>query len=409
MTQLQTLLGETGAKYAIWGGLGLAALIVLLLLIVVIRRIFGSSFNMNGTADRRNRPPRLGVNDFFNLDRHGRRLVIVRRDNVEHLVLIGGPNDLLIEQNIIRGLRPELPVVDNASRPTVSSRATDQPIMEAQVQATAPAIKVAPAAPQKIDPVAEQPNPTIVKPSFVAQPAPTIMTAPIVQITKPVLPVPEPAIEKIIQAPEVKPVQEPVIQRPDTLTAEMRDTPVEIPAIIAEKPVAPAVPQVLTEPPAPPTPLAILVPEATAAIPATPQSAEVQAEPVRRTPLSAFGDVTRRLEDALRRPVGTGLPTAPAPRSDAPKVMPAPDRPQQAPVTKAVLPRFSPVVEPPVPTVPVAPPATRQPNLPAEPAPAKAPPADPVAKLEAMKGDDLVLDLEQEMARLLGRTPGGGS
>jgi hypothetical protein len=31
-----------------------------------------------------------------------RRLVLVRRDNVEHLILIGGPSDVVVEQNIVR-------------------------------------------------------------------------------------------------------------------------------------------------------------------------------------------------------------------------------------------------------------------------------------------------------------------
>src|ERR1700738_4249225 len=51
----------------------------------------------NGRA----RLPRLGTVDAFDLDRQ-RQLVIVRRDNVEHLLMIGGPNDLVIESHIIR-------------------------------------------------------------------------------------------------------------------------------------------------------------------------------------------------------------------------------------------------------------------------------------------------------------------
>jgi flagellar protein FliO/FliZ len=33
-----------------------------------------------------------------------RRLIIVRRDNVEHLLMIGGPSDVVVEQNIVRGM-----------------------------------------------------------------------------------------------------------------------------------------------------------------------------------------------------------------------------------------------------------------------------------------------------------------
>jgi flagellar protein FliO/FliZ len=51
----------------------------------------------NGRA----RLPRLGTVDAFDLDRQ-RQLVIIRRDNVEHLLMIGGPNDVVIESDIIR-------------------------------------------------------------------------------------------------------------------------------------------------------------------------------------------------------------------------------------------------------------------------------------------------------------------
>ena len=33
-----------------------------------------------------------------------RRLVLVRRDNVEHLLMIGGPSDIVVEQNIVRAV-----------------------------------------------------------------------------------------------------------------------------------------------------------------------------------------------------------------------------------------------------------------------------------------------------------------
>lgn len=45
---------------------------------------------------------RLGVVEETNVDGK-RRLVLVRRDNAEHLILTGGPNDLLIEGPILRG------------------------------------------------------------------------------------------------------------------------------------------------------------------------------------------------------------------------------------------------------------------------------------------------------------------
>jgi flagellar protein FliO/FliZ len=49
----------------------------------------------------RGRQPRLAVIDAASVDGR-RRLVLVRRDNVEHLLLIGGPTDVVVEPNIDR-------------------------------------------------------------------------------------------------------------------------------------------------------------------------------------------------------------------------------------------------------------------------------------------------------------------
>src|SRR5688500_20369393 len=53
-----------------------------------------------GAAAQRGRQPRLAVIDAAPVDGR-RRLVLIRRDNVEHLVMIGGPTDVVIEQNIV--------------------------------------------------------------------------------------------------------------------------------------------------------------------------------------------------------------------------------------------------------------------------------------------------------------------
>jgi flagellar protein FliO/FliZ len=69
------------------------------LLSIIFRFIFRHRVRLprNGRA----RLPRLGTVDAFDLDRQ-RQLVIIRRDNVEHLLMIGGPNDVVIESDIIR-------------------------------------------------------------------------------------------------------------------------------------------------------------------------------------------------------------------------------------------------------------------------------------------------------------------
>jgi hypothetical protein len=57
--------------------------------------------NRLGTNTQRGRMPRLAVIDAAAVDGR-RRLVLVRRDNIEHLLMIGGPTDIVVEPNIVR-------------------------------------------------------------------------------------------------------------------------------------------------------------------------------------------------------------------------------------------------------------------------------------------------------------------
>ena len=74
--------------------------ILLALFAIILKRIGGKRFAM-GSDRGRGRQPRLGIVDVYDLDRQ-RQLVLLRRDNVEHLVMLGGPNDCVIESNIVR-------------------------------------------------------------------------------------------------------------------------------------------------------------------------------------------------------------------------------------------------------------------------------------------------------------------
>ena len=65
----------------------------------LVRR-FGANRLGNAT---RGRQPRLAVIDAATVDGR-RRLVLIRRDNVEHLLMIGGPTDLVVEPNIVRAV-----------------------------------------------------------------------------------------------------------------------------------------------------------------------------------------------------------------------------------------------------------------------------------------------------------------
>src|SRR5271163_706737 len=62
-------------------------------------RRFGAGRLGGGSA--RGRQPRLAVVDYASVDGR-RRLILVRRDNIEHLMMIGGPTDVVVEANIVR-------------------------------------------------------------------------------------------------------------------------------------------------------------------------------------------------------------------------------------------------------------------------------------------------------------------
>src|SRR5579859_1472158 len=78
------------AFVAVLGLIGLAAWLV--------RRFAG---NRLGASTQRGRMPRLAVIDAASVDGR-RRLVLIRRDNTEHLLMIGGPTDIVVEPNINR-------------------------------------------------------------------------------------------------------------------------------------------------------------------------------------------------------------------------------------------------------------------------------------------------------------------
>ena len=80
---------------------------LLALFALVLRRLTGGRLTLANERGRA-RQPRLGIVDVYDLDRH-RQLILLRRDNVEHLLLVGGPNDVVVETNIVRVPGARLP------------------------------------------------------------------------------------------------------------------------------------------------------------------------------------------------------------------------------------------------------------------------------------------------------------
>jgi flagellar biogenesis protein FliO len=94
---MDTLFGEgqSGLKVVLF------VIVVLGLLAMafwLLRRFGGGRLGSDAT---RGRQLRLAVIDQATVDSR-RRLVLIRRDNVEHLLIIGGPSDVVVEQNIVR-------------------------------------------------------------------------------------------------------------------------------------------------------------------------------------------------------------------------------------------------------------------------------------------------------------------
>ncbi|WP_420414483.1 hypothetical protein [Roseibium sp.] len=148
------------------------------LFIFIIKRLMGSR-----APQSRGRQPRIALMDSAAIDSR-RRLLLVRRDNIEHLILVGGPSDVVVEQNIIRNAPlaagqprsgayqtpqqagsikapmapgPDIPITpeDSAAAPPPAPSAPD----EAPVQSAPPAQPSSPAVRPSTPPSAPQASP----------------------------------------------------------------------------------------------------------------------------------------------------------------------------------------------------------------------------------------------------------
>lgn len=77
-----------------------AAALFVVALVALLVWAFKTFFGRPSTSSfMRTRDKRLGVIETSSVDSH-RKLVLVRRDEVEHLLLVGGPVDLVVETGI---------------------------------------------------------------------------------------------------------------------------------------------------------------------------------------------------------------------------------------------------------------------------------------------------------------------
>ena len=91
---------------------------------------------------------RLAVVDAAAVDGR-RRLVLIRRDNVEHLLMIGGGADIVVEPNIVRAAARE-PAL---ARPPAFAKTTEHPATQLEAAPTV----FTPLRPQRQSPMAGEP------------------------------------------------------------------------------------------------------------------------------------------------------------------------------------------------------------------------------------------------------------
>ena len=312
-----------------------------------------------GPMGPRGRQPRLAVIDAASVDAR-RRLILIKRDNVEHLVMIGGPTDIVVESNIGRGAptavsRDPRPIPDNSRHPAP----TDGPDWSLPLEPMARPMRAS----GDLDaPVAEPPRRTareaMVESMRALRPGPVARRVAPVEL--------EPPLEEEVAAPTLtpSPASEQMNDRPQPPLSEPRRAP---------------------SPPEAPRPQPALEPtsQSSAATdakrPATPASRAAQSEE------NSLAEMAQRLEAALRRPTKPIETTTPPLAATRP-----PARPE--------------------------PPAARKPHLDAvnagkanvRPPEQLASPPQPDLKVLPGKAkvEPPIESLEDEMAKMLGRSPG---
>jgi flagellar protein FliO/FliZ len=151
---------------------------LLALALWVLRRFGGERLNNSGA---RGRQPRLAVVDSAGVDGR-RRLLLIRRDNVEHLVMIGGPTDVLIEPNIVRaaGAAREVPASrisggETLPRPVPLNDGTMWPLQPEPAARIEPSLRPeAPARPARAVPSASEESPDRSEPNIPSPPPPAL-------------------------------------------------------------------------------------------------------------------------------------------------------------------------------------------------------------------------------------------
>ena len=317
----------------------------------------------------RGRQPRLAVIDHASIDGR-RRLILVRRDNVEHLLMIGGPTDVVVEPNIVRavasprdvpGTRPAAGIEALPRAIPLPENGGSWPLQPEPAAMPVSGLRPSPRleSPSRLEPsrLEPQPDEVTLRPLHPPEP-PRPQRDTLAALADELGPRPAP--------PRRSPFARP---QPGEPRAEAKAEPhLDMPA---EPPMAPPMAAPVITPPPPPAP------------PSPPIAAPAAAEADQ-----SLADMASRLEAALRKPSGPAEPRRPAAPMTAPMSPPMPPPPRATQPSEQAHPTDLP---------PFPPRASR----PAEPKPA------PRADAKPNQGNKTALydSLEQEMASLLGRPP----
>lgn len=245
-----------------------------------------------GAQGARGRAPRLAVIEAGTVDGR-RKLVLIRRDNVEHLIMIGGPTDIVVEPNIVRGqnagrdvapargtgageaLPRAVPLSDETTWP-LQPEVAPRPIRASRPAPTVEDTLQWPSPPEPKAPVAPAPRRPQRASDTLAGLAAELSTRP--------APQPEPEVAPVRSAPKIEPRIEPRLEPKAEPKADFRPEP-----------------KIDMRPPQPAA-----------------ASADTDSD-------QNLADMAQRLEAALRRPGGPLAPAAPS--APAPAAKPAAEKP----------------------------------------------------------------------------------
>ncbi|MCF1460962.1 hypothetical protein FS827_06445 [Agrobacterium vitis] len=361
-TMMDDILNAYGSRFLIAAGGVFLALAVLVVILWILKNRAPSPFVRGG----RNRQPRLQVLDAAAVDAR-RRLVLIRRDNIEHLILIGGPTDIVVESGIGEPkayLAGELAANEALVRNQELLKAQElaalasrqvkdtEPTPQAALQTPPSRLETQPTRQEpRPQPVSASPQKPAARPVAAAQTQDTVSTA---AQAMPAPPTPQPLGQKTIQAAApLKPKPEDTIQRPQRVeSAPQQVQPPQIPSQQAQPTKAPvaqtqavaqdenrqAAPEPLTAAIAPEIPMASNVraePRATETITAQPVTAvsspPPSAAPVVNPPSSAGrNEAPAETAPDVEPPMMASKPADVSMPVSEPRVAPATTSPQEA-------------------------------------------------------------------------------